>query len=85
MPQPDPRFIQVRLNKRTASMSLKVYTRAWVLVGESVEGPHPAGWSRLGLPEAFRSAPPGAYYFRVEAGGQHDADRMGVLMRTAAR
>jgi hypothetical protein len=63
-----PAFISVLLKGRADSLSLKLYTRSWVLVAEELSGPHPAGWARIGLPQAFRDAAGAdAYYYVVSA------------------
>jgi hypothetical protein len=48
-------------------VTLKVYTPAWVLVGESEAGPLSKGWGRVPMPIGLAQAPRGLYYFSVQA------------------
>ena len=63
-----PAFVSVQLNGRADGLSLRLYTRSWVLVAESSAGPQAPGWCRVPIPAAFvDSAGSDAYYYVVSA------------------
>lgn len=80
-PQPDPVLIRVELNRRAASLRLRIYSKAYVLLAESLSGPAGPGWVSLALPPEYGGFGPGLYYFRVDAGGQASDGKSGILVK----
>jgi hypothetical protein len=80
-PQPNPISLRVLLYKETPSVCLRVYRVDGSLLFESRSGPQSAGWAELRLPPEWIEAGPGRYPFKVQAGGQYDADKAGTMVR----
>jgi hypothetical protein len=82
-PQPNPRQLALLLQGQADSVTLRVYTQAWVLVLEERYASASAGWSRLDLPAAWQAQPSGVYFFTVSAqrGSAAARPQKGVLMR----
>ncbi|MGH7441201.1 MAG: FlgD immunoglobulin-like domain containing protein, partial [bacterium] len=87
LPAPDPWTgsepgnITVELAGNADDVTLKVYTKALVLVGSFDFGPQPAGWDPLPMPPAMYSLPDGLYYYTLSAtrNGEGLAPTLGKL------
>lgn len=80
-PQPNPRGLRILLYKEAPAVCARVYGVDGRLIFEVCSGPQSAGWMELRLPPEWEQAGPGRYLFTVQAGGQYDADKAGVMVR----
>jgi hypothetical protein len=64
-PNPNPQAIAVKLSGPAERVTLKVYSVAWVLVGQTQSGPLAPGWANLDLPAGLGAK--GLFYFVVQA------------------
>jgi hypothetical protein len=64
-PNPNPQAIAVKLSGPAERVTLKVYSVAWVLVGQTQSGSLAPGWANLDLPAGVEAK--GLFYFVVQA------------------
>jgi hypothetical protein len=77
-PNPNPRKIRVKMDGSCERLRVRIYSRAWVLLGESEgAGPDRAGWSSVDLPNLSEVAA-GTYFYRVHSERAGNVDLGGV-------
>jgi hypothetical protein len=66
-PNPNPRYLAVKLKGPAESVQVRLYTPAWIRLGAVHSAAMAAGWQRVDLGSALDAAPGGLLYFVVEA------------------
>jgi hypothetical protein len=78
-PQPNPRWLAVKLQGNAERLEVRLYSPAWILFERFEAGPLTKGWNQLPLPDA---AARGLQYFKVCAvdAGRRSEARIGRLV-----
>jgi hypothetical protein len=82
-PQPNPRWLGLKLDGSADRVHCQIYSQAWVEVEAADLLNAGAGWNRLSLEKSAAELPNGTYYYSIQArrGGVVSKAVKGILYR----